>query len=379
MKTRIIILLSLLFFAWSARAQSTAIMLPPLDKWICTKIKEEKLNRGNKISAGNTVVVTEESTRQYMVGTGDSICHLKLKVTTTKRYDSFKVREEVETKPLELLILSADNKVLVVKKSPREIALSIPGFEEQTISPDTNTVKTTLSVYPADMPNIRQLNKQITAYKKNVYGYISIHYTPAMAYRSLVVRQAQFADYDMIQRRENAERMIYGYAKGIQGGFLFKRNHTIFLEGSIMKQGFSSKYDTVDLLSGSSSLGASPVTEYSYKYMGIGIGYNYCPYKSWVNPVLELSVHYMFGNSRLSVIDSSGERQIKYAEQRSMDIQARQFIGKAGFGVSVRPSYAFDIRLMPVFFYNFTTTGNSVLANRLFNIGISCGMGIRFR
>lgn len=208
--------------------------------------------------------------------------------------------------------------------------------------------------------------------------YIGIFYTPSATFRSITIEDPQFADLDAVNDRHDAETNRYGHAVSLQLGYNYGR-HTVYGEYLHLRQGFNSTNQTIDWQTGLPAK-APGQRKYVFSNMGLGIGYNYSGYDHFVNTVIELGAYYNFFDvyyqDTTTFITEDVVKQYTNP-MRAAGLRKNVFGLKAGLGLSLRPTFRWEIKLMPTIYYNLTPTNNGVLETRLYNIGLTLGVGCR--
>ncbi len=208
--------------------------------------------------------------------------------------------------------------------------------------------------------------------------YIGIFYTPSAGFRSITLDEPQFADLDALNDRHDAETNRYGHAVSLQLGYNYGR-HTIYGEYLHLRQGFNSTNQTINWQTGMPAMAAGQ-RKYVFSSMGLGIGYNYSGYDHFVNTVIELGAYYNFFDvyyqDTTTFITEDVVKQYTNP-MRAAGLRKNVFGLKAGLGLSLRPTFRWEIKLMPAIYYNLSPANNGVIETRLYNIGLTLGVGCR--
>lgn len=208
--------------------------------------------------------------------------------------------------------------------------------------------------------------------------YIGIFYTPSAGFRSITIDEPQFADLDALNDRHDAETNRYGHAISLQLGYNYGR-HTVYGEYLHLRQGFNSTNQTINWQTGLPAKAAGQ-RKYVFSSMGLGIGYNYSGYDHFVNTVIELGAYYNFFDvyyqDTTTFITEDVVKQYTNP-MRTAGLRKNVFGLKAGLGLSLRPTFRWEIKLMPTIYYNLSPLNNGVLETRLYNIGLTLGVGCR--
>lgn len=383
MRTKYILLLCLAILSLTNHSYAQT-KLPQLSDWEIISTKKGTLNEGKKIKkdlSKPTLSTSEHETSIYRVLDADNTYHLTIITTAINTYhSSHMIKEErIELKHLHVSSNKPEELHFDDQQTPANKYILPIENEVLTINDAITTTPTIFSkktIHIQQKPSRASLNRTIISNKKRAFFYTSINFTPAIAYRSIHVNQPQFADYSAIEKRGDNERAVFGYSSDVQIGVTFNKNHTLGVEACYTKQGFN---NTKDSLNWQTGLAVSTTTQhennYSFRYGGIGIFYNYNSYYSVVNPVFEVGIRYMYADNRMT--NSYDGTELPPSTQRSIGIRPNQITGKIGLGFSIRPSYGTSIKVMPTMLYNLTSTGSDILTSRMYNIGITTGIAFR--
>lgn len=394
MKTILIIITGVLLFNINASAQGGAggpVELPSIRMWTTIYTSELKLSgkphhysKDAKNKKDKTKVIatyTRTVIRRYSKDGKTYELVTNEEITKTYKNDHI-IEENIKITDEALYIYNGSKNDMKVKLDSGDYIIKFD--MEESGNPKSQSPKTinihTFSINHSAQPLYlvkKNLLKDYRATSKAVHLYFSLNYTPSVAYRSLSVRQSQFSDYASVDKRTANETSIYGDAYNIQAGITYRNKHTIAIEGLFLRQGFRSQNDTIQWPTGLAQPDTIGAKEYRFMYGGLGIGYNYTTYKHILNPVVEMGLYYMFINNRIVPMGKTTGYELGKSEQRNIGLHPNQFVGKLGLGISIRPNYRLDIKLMPVIYYNFTTTRGTVLGTRLHNAGITAGIGVR--
>lgn len=194
--------------------------------------------------------------------------------------------------------------------------------------------------------------------KRAILGF---NFAPSFAYRRLYINNADAINADVnaeFLKRKGTETFDFGFTTSLSVGYAYKAHH-IYAEGILMQQGFKTISNGIDWSTG--KIIAGKATTYKVVSIGAGVGYSYR--KFW------------YLNKVGCIIDGGLYISKPFPQSPSTSVDfGKAIVGlKAGVGLSFRPDYLNEIRLMPVVYYNFTNSSRGAAFGTHF---INAGMNL---
>jgi hypothetical protein len=284
----------------------------------------------------------------------------------TEKHSSQKVEYTESIADMTCTEIVEPGMISIAPKPGSAVTLSLRngGLLPHDFSKPSDAIITWTDVRAYRYRNGKRLNNLIGKYRK-LWIYLGAHYTPSFAYRKVRINSAQLNTSEQLNQREANEYNVYGYACGIQAGVTFKQKHTLFIEYLRLTQGFEAMGQTIDWHTGNPSVSATD-RQYIFKSDGVGIGYSFSKYDHIINFAFETGLYHTFlaGGNQLDTL-STKEQLI------NVGIRERHWGGKLGAGLSFRPRYGTEFRLMPVVYYNFTSHNKGSFRTGLYNVGLN--------
>lgn len=192
--------------------------------------------------------------------------------------------------------------------------------------------------------------------------YISAGIMPLLSNRQVLVNAPSFSNNDIINHSKYNESAIYGMGYNLKIGGRIKRRHIIFADVTYMNHGFKTTYDNIDPFTGNKDVLAK-ARSYDLNSLLFGLGYSYNNYivKRILNYTAEISIYSSTDDNDLPTSVPSNNLRIGL---------------KAATGISIKPNYRHDIKVMPTLLYDFTAFTKDAISTRFYSFGLMVSYGV---
>ncbi len=225
----------------------------------------------------------------------------------------------------------------------------------------------------------RDVRNRLLGYHSKYNLYLGVTYTPSVSLHGVAVNSATFTDLNAIFHRDSNEHASYGHSASFQIGYNFRR-HTVYAELLRMRYGFVSKQSIVDWSQGGLAVADIRDISYIFRNSGIGIGYQYSGYEHLINGAIEMGVYYQFFDVTYQEKEAYKKDELSTiypSNMRKLQLNTNAFGFKLGMGLSIRPNYRVEFKLMPTLFYNTTPANTGSINTYFYNIGVTTGFAYR--
>ncbi len=212
---------------------------------------------------------------------------------------------------------------------------------------------------------------------KNMTGglYLAVSAMPLnFGYRQLLVRQTNFNNYEMLDRRRYNESYLFSLLNfSGKVGWRIAPSHILYGEYGYFEQGFRTFGHSINWENGfpESSTSKRWIDQKMNNHV-LGLSYNYTynddAYWSFT---ADMGLYGRFGGTNF--LDKSIDSELFRKCRMGM---------KIGAGVSYSSSYWYNIKLMPTLLWDFSPIDRGIIRSRLYNMGLTVEIGFnpfRFR
>jgi hypothetical protein len=242
-----------------------------------------------------------------------------------------------------------------------------------TSSVTTNSFTTSVYIYSLQTTNEVQVKFKNSSERRALYEtylfqkknrgwfYISAGAIGALSNRTVLINEPTYTNDTFINKTKYKEEPIYTINFTGRLGARLKRKHTVFVEGTYLKQGFNVKYDNINPFLGKHEV--INAKEYSVTSLLIGLGYNYTRYSTYR--------HFFFTTDialYASVHDYTNASNISPTKNRAGF--------KIAMGVAYKPNYRHDFKLMPTVFYDVSPYTRENIKTRFYSVGFTLSYGL---
>jgi hypothetical protein len=185
---------------------------------------------------------------------------------------------------------------------------------------------------------------------------------PSVLNRQVLVNVPVYNNNRFINHTRYNESSSYSVDANAKVGVRLRRKAIIFLDVIYSTRGFKTGYDSINPFSGATD---SHYTrrDYQMNSLAFGLGYShnwYVPGRI-VHPVLEASLY------------ASRDVNDFYS---SPDVNRIRSGFKLSGGIALKPNNRHDVKIMPTFFYDFTTFVKNDVSTRFYSLGLSISYGV---
>lgn len=192
--------------------------------------------------------------------------------------------------------------------------------------------------------------------------YLSGGAMPLLSNRQVLVSTPGLKNDAIINNSKYKENAVYGMGYEFKLGFRIKRNHIIYANAMYWEHGFKTSYNQMNPFTGDKAA-AYKATEYKVSSLAFGLGYSYNNYIPGrvCNFTSELGLYSSTDADTMNTSVGSSNLRVGF---------------KAAAGLSLKPNYRCDFKLMPVFLYDFTAYTKNTISTRFYSVGLMVSFGI---
>ncbi len=192
--------------------------------------------------------------------------------------------------------------------------------------------------------------------------YLSVGMIPSVLNRQVLVNTSSYDNYGFINDTKYHERSSYNTDLNAKIGVRIRRKTLVFLDVVYSNRGFKTGYDSINPFSGKTDVSVI-AKNYKLNTLSFGLGYSF----NWYHPERIMSPVFEMG------MYASGDLNTVYD---SPDVNRIRVGSKVCFGVALKPNNRHDFKIMPTFFYDFTTFVKNDISTRFYSFGLSVSYGI---
>ncbi|MGZ4044294.1 MAG: hypothetical protein ACXVO9_13910 [Bacteroidia bacterium] len=248
----------------------------------------------------------------------------------------------------------------------------IPSYTETVIpagtSPTTISIITPTNYVPITYSTNISNPKRRSAFESLLFKRYTcpgiFYFSPSIFFgksnRAVIVNSYNYKNTTFLNKTAYEETPINTILYSVKAGVRIFKNHVFYVEGMKNEQGYSILYDSINPLTGLNDAAFKASTD-RFSAFAIGIGYSYNPYISnrHVNFAFEIAPYY--------TVQSTGDSLTLHNEKR--------FGIKTAAGISIKPNYRWDIKIMPTLLYDTSPLRSTDIKTRLYNYGVSVSVG----
>lgn len=192
--------------------------------------------------------------------------------------------------------------------------------------------------------------------------YLSGGFMPSILGRQVLINRPSYRNSQFINHTKYNESPSYDVDVFGKMGLRLRRKAILFVEATYGIRGFRTDYDSINPFSGVADH-ALLSKEYKAYVLSLGVGYSYNWYipGRFVNPVVEACFY------------ASRDQNTIYT---SPNIRQTRAGIKLGAGIALKPNIRHDIKIMPVFCYDFTAIVKNDVSTRFYAVGLNLSYGI---